>query len=1712
MIESNIMEWIDLGDSIQIMEIYSKKNLVRFLNFFRIMSKYKPENRIFILFVKFFFFFQFMMIPIINVKEESKKKDSLIKLLNYVKKIIFVQDIIKNKNDLIILLCFSYLFCVILISLIIYLIIFQNKKVKIYLIKSLNVLNILFQNCLLCPLINIFMLTTKCKDSKHIHLELECWKDVIHIVLGVLSILLIVICVIYSELLAIYDNQISAIKFNHILHSINSNYHLFSNTLSIICYFLGYFLEYYTNENKIIYKIGIRIFICIISIVLLLYCYNHVLYYSDDMDIIIMYGWSFIAWYCLCLIAKHYLHISDIILFVFIGWLVIGLFLYIHEKYRIEYYLTEANVLEAKNLKEVEMFSKNLLRIVSNNSIQAKTLLRGLTYSLVDFFENNSELYEKYEKFSTNKMMIQKLGGPENPIFEVYNIIYLIYDYYLNRSHLKDDILLVLCYFLINKLKNTTLAFYLCSKIKISGHKLNYLKYTLMEDLKDYLVSKMAKSSNNKDTIKHVQIGSVILYNSNIDTFKLKIYDAACNQIDYFEILKNTTTSLKATKNFLNLGETILKLRKDILDLWNKIIILNPFSDENEKDYMLYLEDIIQDEELAHKEEKRYNQIKLSKLSEKNSIYHSLFIKETCAILLLDGSSSKSRILYTTSNFQNLFNFLPKEIMSLTINDLMPSCVAVFHKEIIHDALRYSNMTYLFNKKVKNAILKSRNNSLFNINIYVKCLPNLSHGIIFIGMIEKLKDNQFLILLDNLFKINSMSDTLKIGNGDIYATLKKDSFGLNNNILNHHIAIIIPEILKQIKYSDQKFLLSKNDIDLKGILYPNTNDFSGIEADVEMVLERIKQSGQLIYEENLNQTLTNNHQIISRTTTKSIKRDSNIKEYNELIDELNEKFIGKTYSIFYKIVMRTFINEKFVYYRVYITKDILENNENNLDKMFSLSNNNLKSLSDTNLMQNKIIENKNRVIKLKIPDDTNKKLYEKNNEDNNNNSQKQNSNQNNNNKNNNNINKTNDLPDKMSQNSFSTKSSVDSASFNKLKAKIIDRNEPFFIKYMKILVFIYLFMTGFFIYYNNQSLKSKAIKTKDYLTQNYFFNSSKMVINCVYLTGVNLKFIRHNIISKEGCLGAPCSEIYSSLFSDCVDLIQNITSGLSFYDEDYKKIISLSKVIDIYVYNLNFTNEITIDTSNLLLFILSNGLRLKSELKTYLNDITNHNLEVFEENLLNCSFGFINDFNIVGLRNEIKLKYLKQRRFQPNHIYLIINISIFGLLNFLFGYILLKIYKIEKYFLKKLIWYHSNNFDNYLKYLEDLKKKLRSDSGEDETDVLKIDSNNNNEDSSGEKSLEKKIIGKKKDNSLSSSKEEKDKLTEHKKRKRKRKYQGRMSKIQQQKKEKIEIMKKYFIVNNIFISARLIIISSIPILYYLITSIVYFKRRNKFINIDNMMCEVIGVFNESAIAFTIIKNQTLHYVNYEMEKQKYISQLQEGLIQNVTINDKVYTINDIESLNASKYTLIIPNSEDIYIPKIGNILLPLISKSENGKSSNPYTQLYQLFYGDLCSLLYPNSEMIYNNCISVWSAIMKQGLEQTITQLGVELNTILDDFKSINSVEKTLNEVNDYPGTLGQIEVFINFFFLHSFEKSLNLFSKIRDDNVRNIKKILNSIFIVIIFCFPGTIFLLIYFIYNLNDDFNSFLNFIGILPIQYLSEDENFYRDTLKLEGDIFE
>ena len=164
-----------------------------------------------------------------------------------------------------------------------------------------------------------------------------------------------------------------------------------------------------------------------------------------------------------------------------------------------------------------------------------------------------------------------------------------------------------------------------------------------MEAIKEYLVNKISKSTNT-ESVKHVQIGSVILYNIYNDMFKLKIFEATSNQIEYFDHLKNSVTTSKTTENFLKVGENILKLRNEILTLWNKIVELNPFSDSAEKDYMLYLIAILQDDVLAKSESKKYSTIKNNRLSERNNVYHSMFMNDLSAILLVDGHYNNGKI------------------------------------------------------------------------------------------------------------------------------------------------------------------------------------------------------------------------------------------------------------------------------------------------------------------------------------------------------------------------------------------------------------------------------------------------------------------------------------------------------------------------------------------------------------------------------------------------------------------------------------------------------------------------------------------------------------------------------------------------------------------------------------------------------------------------------------------------------------------------------------------------------------------------------------------------------------------------------------------------------------------------------------------------------------------------------------------------------------
>ena len=149
--------------------------------------------------------------------------------------------------------------------------------------------------------------------------------------------------------------------------------------------------------------------------------------------------------------------------------------------------------------------------------------------------------------------------------------------------------------------------------------------------------------------------------------------------------------------------------------------------------------------------------LKNSKEEERNNTYNTMFMHEKSAIILIDWFVSNGKILYASPNFFDIFSYNGKEILNLTIDDLLPNVIQTFHKELIEDAIKYSNMNYKFRKPI-NSLLKSKNGGLFNVTLFVKPVPNISYGLTFFCYLEKNFQTNFVVILDKDLKINAFSE------------------------------------------------------------------------------------------------------------------------------------------------------------------------------------------------------------------------------------------------------------------------------------------------------------------------------------------------------------------------------------------------------------------------------------------------------------------------------------------------------------------------------------------------------------------------------------------------------------------------------------------------------------------------------------------------------------------------------------------------------------------------------------------------------------------------------------------------------------------------------------------------------------------------------------------------------------------------------------------
>ena len=396
MIESNIIEWLDFGESVQKIEAYSRKHLLKIFRLFRELLK----NRLSLIFDIIFIIIYFIQLYCLTIFFVNYKNDILLEILNYLQSVFVLSNLFDNNNN-------AFIIVFNIVNVILYLDIFfmifislTTKKHNFNLFAYIvNLINMIIFYYFIGPLIDISFKAFLCENGLHKIIQVKCYKNIKHIICLICSILLFILYIFIATLYSIFFNRIGAITPNikETMIRIDSKYELFILFLKIIIFCFNFIIRIRLNNfiAKVIYISLILIFSIIISI----YNIKYVYYYNKTINYITYLGWLFSSWFSLCILLKFVLNLNRITSSIIIGWILIFIAVYKIEKIESISLLTETNVLEFKDLKSIEIYNNILLNMLSNKKDNSpKILLYGTIKNFVEYINNNPEISYHYQK------------------------------------------------------------------------------------------------------------------------------------------------------------------------------------------------------------------------------------------------------------------------------------------------------------------------------------------------------------------------------------------------------------------------------------------------------------------------------------------------------------------------------------------------------------------------------------------------------------------------------------------------------------------------------------------------------------------------------------------------------------------------------------------------------------------------------------------------------------------------------------------------------------------------------------------------------------------------------------------------------------------------------------------------------------------------------------------------------------------------------------------------------------------------------------------------------------------------------------------------------------------------------------------------------------------------------------------------------------------
>ncbi len=295
-------------------------------------------------------------------------------------------------------------------------------------------------------------------------------------------------------------------------------------------------------------------------------------------------------------------------------------------------------------------------------------------------------------------------------------------------------------------------------------------------------------------------------------------------------------------------------------------------------------------------------------------------------------------------------------------------------------------------------------------------------------------------------------------------------------------------------------------------------------------------------------------------------------------------------------------------------------------------------------------------------------------------------------------------------------------------------------------------------------------------------------------------------------------------------------------------------------------------------------------------------------------------------------------------------------------------------------------------------------------------------------------------------------------------------------KKKIKIMLSFFIKKNIIFGIIFFLIMLICLSYYLISLLWNIKFKNDFLYFDKLNNSLESTFKEIFDNFIPIIREL------DLYEKKLI---------NCTNLDGFYKMN-------------LPKLTDIKIPVIEDLIMNIINDKDLKKES--INKFYKILNQDLCTAWATNTEKAMKYCTNFWSGILLKGMRQAVIYLGATIVNVLDELQSINDINsKTtlFNLMNN--SAFFDYKVFHEVYLFRLYNSLKTIFLDFREEKLSAINKILMFILVVYLCIIIFLSISLIYFIEKYKDIFNSFLNFIEIIPEKYIKEDNNLYIIIIK-------